>query len=68
MRCLESVGKSSEGERVVTSSCNAEKARATNGRQAVGLEAVGDISPLNLLNVECRKEDSNLHPLARTRT
>jgi hypothetical protein len=45
-----------------------EKARAPNGRQAVGSEAVGDTSPDKLLIVECRKEDSNLHPLARTRT
>jgi hypothetical protein len=45
-----------------------EKARATNGRQAVGSEDVGDTSPDNLLIAECRKEDSNLHPLARTRT
>ena len=45
-----------------------EKARATNGRQAVASETVGDTSPANLLIAECRKEDSNLHPLARTRT
>jgi len=45
-----------------------EKARSTSGRQAVGSEGVGDTSLDNLLIAECRKEDSNLHPLARTRT
>jgi len=45
-----------------------EKARATNGRQAIGSEGAGETSPVNLLIAECRKEDSNLHPLARTRT
>jgi len=45
-----------------------EKARATNGRLAIGSEGAGETSPVNLLIAECRKEDSNLHPLARTRT
>ena len=45
-----------------------KKARATNGRQAIASEAVGDTNPGKLLIAECRKEDSNLHSLARTRT